>query len=88
MMLSFGRTCARHQRMFVEAAERAGCDFTRLNEVKQKTLAWLSRHFPRAVLDHYNEGCCLGCKLEGNGTDLGEIERIITELAKGFPRGQ
>lgn len=83
MMLAFRYTCARHQRMFIEAAEHAGCGVGRLNEIKQKTLAWLSRHFPRAVLEHYNEACCLGCKLEGNGIDLREVERVVAELTKG-----
>jgi hypothetical protein len=84
-MLQFRHTCARHQRVFIEAAKRGGCsDLEKMNEVKRKTLAWLSLRFPRIVLDHYNENSCLGCKLEAGGLGTAEAEDIITEISKSF----
>jgi hypothetical protein len=53
-----------------------------MDEIRQKTLACLSTTFPRAVLDHFNEESCLGCKLEANGIDMAEVERLVTKLAQ------
>ncbi|MGO8917988.1 MAG: hypothetical protein ACLQJR_18960 [Stellaceae bacterium] len=82
-MLTFRYTCPRHQQVFIEAAKRGGCyDLQTMDEIRRKTLAWLSNKFPRAVLDHFNEESCLGCKLEANGVDSSDVERVISELAK------
>ncbi len=82
-MRDLGYTCTRHQQMFVEVARRGGCrDHAKTHDLRRKTLAWLSARFPRMVLDHFNEGACLGCKLEASGMDLTEIERVITNLAQ------
>lgn len=82
-MLHFRYICARHQRAFIEAAKRGGCHgFAKMDEVRRKTLAWLSVRFPRAVLDHFNEESCLGCKLEENGIDLRDLEHVIIEIAE------
>ncbi len=54
----------------------------RQDEVRRKTLAWLSVRFPRMVLDHFNEDSCLGRKLEASGMVTAEVESIITELSK------
>jgi hypothetical protein len=68
--------------MFLEAARRGGCrDPDELDAVRRKTLAWFSARFPRMVLDHFNEDSCLGCKLEISGVGLGEIERVVIDLA-------
>jgi hypothetical protein len=84
-MRDLGYTCARHQQMFVEIVRRGGCfGRTRTHDLRRKTLAWLAVRFPRMVLDHFNEGSCLGCKLESNGLDVAEIERVITGLAQGL----
>lgn len=81
-MLRFRHTCARHQRAFIEAARRGGCDDpVIMDEVRRKALVWLSTKFPRMVLDHFNEANCLGCKLEENGVDLRDLERIIIDLS-------
>jgi hypothetical protein len=81
-MLHFRYTCARHQRMFIDAVKRGGCHHPeKMDEVRRKTLAWLSIRFPRMVLDHFNESSCLGCKLERNGVGLEEVGRVITRLA-------
>ncbi len=53
-----------------------------MEEVRRKTLAWLSTRFPRAVLEHFNEEICLGCKLEANCVDVSELERVIVELLR------
>jgi hypothetical protein len=83
LMYHFRYTCPRHQRAFVEAAKRGGCgNFAKLDEVRRKTLAWLSVRFPRMVLDHFNEESCLGCKLEENGADLRDVEHFIIELSR------
>jgi hypothetical protein len=51
--LHFRRTCSRHQQIFIEAAKRGGCyDPEKMDEVRRKTVAWLSAKFPRMVLDH------------------------------------
>jgi hypothetical protein len=84
-MLQFRYTCARHQRVFIEAAKRGGChDLEKMDEVRRKTLAWLSVRFPRMVLNHFNEDSCLGCKLEACGIGTTEAEGIITEISKSF----
>jgi hypothetical protein len=81
-MLQFRYTCPRHQLVFIEASKRGGCfDLEQMDEVRRKTLAWLSVRFPRMVLDHFNEGSCLGCKLESNGVGVEGVERAITELS-------
>jgi hypothetical protein len=81
-MLQFRYTCALHQRLFIDAVKRSGChDPEKMDEVRRKTLAWLSIRFPRMVLDHFNESSCLGCKLEQSGVGLEELGRVITRLA-------
>jgi hypothetical protein len=40
------------------------------------------------VLDHFNEDCCLGCKVEACGMSTAEVERVITELSKSFATDQ
>jgi hypothetical protein len=81
-MLHFRYTCAPHQRMFIDAVKRGGChDSEKMDEVRRKTLAWLSLRFPRMVLDHFNESSCLGCKLERSGVGLEELGRAIMRLA-------
>ena len=81
-MLKFQFTCPRHQRVFIEAAKRGGClDLEKLDAIRRKTLAWLSTTYPRAVLDHFNEGACMGCKLEADGIGTADAEVIITKLA-------
>jgi hypothetical protein len=82
-MLRFRYTCRSHQRMFIAAAERGGCfDRSQMDDIRRRTLAWLSMRFPKLVLDHFNEESCLGCKLEANGIALAEVENVITELAR------
>lgn len=82
-MLHFRFTCPRHQRDFVEIAGRGGChDPVEIDEIRRKTLAWLSTRFPRMVLDHFNEQSCLGCKLDVNGVDLKEVECVILDFAR------
>jgi hypothetical protein len=82
-MEKFRFTCARHKQSFRDLAARAGCtDPEKLDELGRKTLAWISTHYPRHVLDHFNQGTCLGCALEAAHVDLAEIECRITELAK------
>ena len=82
-MEKFRFTCARHELRFRDLVARAGCtDPAKREELGRKTLAWISTRYPRHVLDHFNEGTCLGCKLEAAHVDLAEIERRITELAK------
>jgi hypothetical protein len=81
-MLQFRYTCPPHQRMFIDAVKRGGChDPEKIDEVRRKTLAWLSIRFPRMVLDHFNEESCLGCKLERSGVGLEELGHVITRLA-------
>lgn len=55
---------------------------TSLDELRKRTLAWLSREYPSAVLEHFNEQSCLACKLEAAYGDLGDVVRGIIELAK------
>jgi hypothetical protein len=82
-MEKFRFTCARHEQRFRDLVARAGCtDPAKREELGRKTLAWISTRYPRHVLDHFNEGSCLGCKLEAAHVDLAEIERRITDLAK------
>ena len=83
-MLQFLYTCPRHQQTFIEITTRAGCcDPEKMDAVGRKALAWLAPKFPSAVLDHFNERSCLGCKLEANGINTKEIERVIAELSEG-----
>jgi hypothetical protein len=83
IMLIFRYVCPHHRRIFIDAAKRGGCyDAESMDEVRRKALAWLSTKFPRAVLDHFNEETCLGCKLEANCLDVGELEDIVVELSK------
>ena len=85
-MREFRPTCLRHEKQFVAAVRRGGCDDpAKVDALRQKTLAWLAARFPRMVLDHFNEKSCLGCALEANGVDAAEIERVITDLARGRP---
>lgn len=82
-MLNFRFTCEKHKQVFIAAAKRGGChDPARMDEIRRKTLAWLSQRYPRAVLDHFNEESCIACKLEANGIDIGEVEQVVTELAR------
>lgn len=82
-MLIFRYACPHHRRIFIDAAKRGGCyDPEQIDEVRRKALAWLSTQFPRAVLDHFNEETCLGCKLEANYLDVSELEHIIVELSR------
>ncbi len=54
-MLTFHHACSHHLRMFIEAAKRGGCyDPEKMDEVRRKTLSWLSARFPRTALDHFN----------------------------------
>jgi hypothetical protein len=83
LMLQLRHTCTRHQRAFLDAATRGGCQNDKnLEAVRRKTLAWLSIRFPRMVLDHFNEESCLGCKLELCGMGQEEIERVVADLSK------
>ncbi|HWI26825.1 MAG TPA: hypothetical protein VN668_07620 [Stellaceae bacterium] len=82
-MVAFRFTCPRHQRVFIEAGKRGGCiSPSSLDELRKRTLAWLSREYPSAVLEHFNEQSCLGCKLETAYGDLGDVVNGIIELAK------
>jgi hypothetical protein len=73
--------------VFIEAAKRGGCyDLEKMDEVRRKTLAWLSARFPLMVLDHFNEDLCLGCMLEANSVGTTEVEGVITELSKSFAK--
>lgn len=83
LMLIFRYVCPHHRRIFIDAARRGGCcDPEQMDEVRRKALAWLSTQFPRAVLDHFNEEACLGCKLEANYLDVSELEHVIVELSR------
>ncbi len=83
-MLQFRYTCERHQQMFIDAVKRAGCsDPAEMDDIRRRLLAWLSARYPRMVLDHFQEGTCLGCELEarfGDGSELGRAMRAIEEL--------
>lgn len=80
-------TCPHHQRAFAALARRFGCsDPEKLDDLGRKTLAWLSIRFPQAVLEHFNEKSCLGCKLDADRIDAAEIERVIAELARDLAR--
>jgi hypothetical protein len=82
-MPDFQYTCHRHRDMFLELIRRGGvCDPMRVEELRRKMLAWLSARFPRLVLDHFNEGACLGCKLEASALDTTEVERALMDLAR------
>ena len=85
-MLQFRYTCARHQRMFIESATRAGCcDPAAMDDIRRRLLAWLSARYPRMVLEHFQEGTCLGCELEARFGDASEVERVrvvIGELVR------
>ena len=84
-MLRFRYTCARHQREFILASKRGGCsDPDQMDEIRRKTLAWLSTKFPRLVLDHFNDNSCLGCKLEANAVGTKETGLFITELDQTY----
>lgn len=86
-MLSFRFACSRHQRMFIDIAKGAGChNPSKMDEIGRKILALLSIKYPKAVLDHFNEESCLGCKFEKNRVELDEIEAAIVELAKSLPQ--
>lgn len=85
LMLRFRYTCERHQRIFVAAARRGGCrDFTQMDGIRRRMLAWMSARFPTLVFEHFTEESCLGCKLEANGIPLAEVEPAIVELAQEF----
>lgn len=80
--LAFRFTCAHHQAVFSEAGRKGGCYTPEaLDELRRRTLAWLSNEYPRAVLDHFNEGSCLGCKLETAFGDINHVLNMITMLA-------
>jgi len=84
-MVEFSLTCPRHQEMFTAAARRGGCcDPAKLDELRRKTLAWVSTRYPLMVLDHFNEATCLGCKLEVSNVAVAEILDAIVELAKAL----
>ncbi|HZB91921.1 MAG TPA: hypothetical protein VE397_10795 [Stellaceae bacterium] len=88
-MPQFRFTCQRHQRWFLELAAEAGCtDPAKLDELRGKILAWLSARYPRHVLDHFNEGSCLPCKLHAAHVDVAEIVRIVVEHARRLAREQ
>jgi hypothetical protein len=78
-MLKFQYTCERHQKIFIAVLESRGCtDRAKMDEIRKRLLAWLSAKYPRAVLDHFNDECCLGCLLE---TDFVDMEAIYARLA-------
>ena len=82
-MVEFRYACAHHQQLVIEAAKRGGCRHDdQIEEVRRKTLAFLSSRYPRLTLDHFNEGSCLGCKLRASGIDCREIGRAIVALAE------
>jgi hypothetical protein len=84
-MLRFRYTCARHQRDFVAATQRAGCfNLSHIDQIRRRVLAWMSARFPRLVFEHFSEESCLGCKLEASGIPLTEVQSVIMELAEEF----
>jgi hypothetical protein len=77
-MLQFRYTCERHQQMFIDAVTRAGCsDPAEMDDIRRRLLAWLSARYPRMVLEHFQEGTCLGCELEARFGDARELERAL-----------
>jgi hypothetical protein len=81
-MLAFRYTCQRHQRIFVNVLTRQGCtDPVKMDEIRRRILAWLSAKCPRAVLDHFNEECCVACLLETDFVDMNEIYAKLGEMA-------
>lgn len=79
--LKFRHTCRRHQQMFVEAVERAGCsEPAEMDDVTRRLLAWFSAHYPRLTFDHIRQGNCLGCEIEARFGSLSEVGRAIREL--------
>ncbi len=83
--LGFRFTCPRHQRVFIETVQSAGCfDPTQMDEVRRRVLAWFSRHYPSLVLDHFRDETCLGCEFEARFQNvrevLGAVKALTTEL--------
>lgn len=82
-MLTFRFTCPRHQRTFVETVRKAGCsDPASMDEIRRLLLAWISARYPRIVLDHFEEGSCLGCEFEAHFGDTSELRGAIEALVK------
>lgn len=90
-MLGFRYVCQYHQRLFIEAIQRAAdLDLDEMRQVRTRLLAWLSRHCPAMVLDHFNRKSCLGCALDACCIDLDamyEAIRLWVVAAKGEPDG-
>lgn len=88
LMLAFRYTCQRHQQMFIDAVQRAGCaDPGAMDDVRRRLLAWFSQRYPRLVLDHFHLETCLGCEVEarfGSLRDIGQaIEHIVNRPTTG-----
>jgi hypothetical protein len=87
-MLGFRYVCGRHQQLFVDAVERAGCrDPERMEEVRRRLLAWFSENYPRMVLDQFNRRGCLGCAIEAAHIDPGAMRQAIRDLVRAVEGG-
>ncbi len=81
VMLGFRFTCPRHQRVFIETVQSAGCfDPAQMDEVRRRMLAWFSRHYPSLVLDHFRDQTCLGCEFEARFENVREALAAVKAL--------
>jgi hypothetical protein len=87
-VLNFRYTCKRHQILFVERAGKAGITQPELLDLlRKRMLTWLSRAYPRMVLDHFARESCIACDLEAAGIGLGDVLRAFDQLAQQMKRG-
>ena len=82
-MMKFRFTCPSHQQLFFETTRAAGCcDPVAMDEGRRRALAWLSRCYPRLVMDHVHGGTCFACEFEACFGSVREVQAAVEELAK------
>ena len=54
------------------------------DDMRRRLLASFSQTYPRLVLDHFEQGSCLGCEFEVRFGNVTEILRAIEELVNGL----
>ena len=81
--MKFRFTCPSHQQLFFETVRAAGCcDPVAMDEVRRRALAWLSRCYPRLVMDHVRGGTCFACEFEACFGSVREVQAAVEELVK------
>lgn len=80
-MLGFRFACARHQAVFFDYVQRAGCRNVELMErIRQRLYAWLAKTYGEIVSESMKGARCIACDLEAAQADLSAVRRGTLEI--------